>query len=177
MATNKITFTKLALKKKEDIVKIDLSNDAEIEVKQYLPIEDKIKIVESVLRNSADDNNFANPIKVEVYFNLEIIYNYTNITFTEKQKEDPTKLYDLLESNGIFESVIAAIPTDEYNNLLSWTEEVIDAFYKYRSSAMGIMEQITTDYSNLNLDATQIQEKIADPNNLALLKDVVDKLG
>lgn len=176
MATNKITFTKLALKKQDKSVIIDIG-DAEVEVKQYLPIEDKIKIVESVLRNSADDNNFANPIKVEVYFNLEIIYNYTNITFTEKQKENPTKLYDLLEENGIFEAVIAAIPEREYSNLLSWAEEVIDAFYKYRNSAMGIMEQISTDYSDMNLDATQIQEKIADPNNLSLLKDVMTKLG
>lgn len=176
MATNKITFTKLALKKQDKTVIIDIG-DAEVEVKQYLPIEDKIKIVESVLRNSADDNNFANPIKVEVYFNLEIIYNYTNITFTEKQKENPTKLYDLLEENGIFEAVIAAIPEREYSNLFSWVKEVIDAFYKYRNSVMGIMEQISTDYSNMNLDATQIQEKIADPNNLTLLKNIVDKLG
>ena len=176
MAANKITFTKLALKKQDKSAIIDIG-DAKIEVKQYLPIEDKIKIVESVLKNSADDNNFANPIKVEVYFNLEIIYNYTNITFTEKQKENPTKLYDLLEENGIFEAVIAAIPEREYSNLLSWTEEVIDAFYKYRNSAMGIMEQISLDYANTEFDATQIQEKIANPENLALLKNIVEKLG
>ena len=42
---------------------------------------------------------------------------------------------------------------------------------------MGILENISADYSNLNLDATEIQNKLADPNNMALLKDVLAKLG
>jgi hypothetical protein len=29
----------------------------------------------------------------------------------------------------------------------------------------------------LDLDATKIQEKLADPENMALLKDVLNKLG
>ena len=42
---------------------------------------------------------------------------------------------------------------------------------------MGIMEQISADYSNLSLDATAIQQKLADPQNLELLKGVMTKLG
>ena len=172
----KPTFAKMNLKKIGETKEITIGEQS-IEVKQYLPIEDKIKIITNVLQDSADDNNFANPVKVEVFFNLEIIYAYTNISFTDKQKSEPTKIYDLFEENNIFNQIIAAIPEDEYKLLSEWTQETIDAFYKYRNSAMGIMEQISTDYSNLNLDATQIQEKIADPSNLALLKDVVTKLG
>ena len=33
------------------------------------------------------------------------------------------------------------------------------------------------DYSNLNLDATEIQKKLADPNNMELLKSIMTKLG
>lgn len=176
MAINKVTFTKLALKKKDEVKTIKWG-DNEIEVKQYLPIADKLKIIENVLSNSADDNNFANPVKVEVYFNLELIYNYTNITFTEKQKEDITKLYDLFEENGLFSQIISAMPVTEYQLLYDWTQETIDAFYKYRNSAMGIMEQISTDYKNLDFDAQSIQNKIADPENMKLLKDVMTKLG
>ena len=39
---------------------------------------------------------FINPLQVEVYTLLQIIEKYTNITFTDKQKEDPAKLYDLI---------------------------------------------------------------------------------
>ena len=172
----KVSFTKLGLKKKEEIKNITI-NDQVIEVKQYLPISDKINIITNVIENSADDNNFANPVKVEVFANLEIMYAYTNISFTDKQKGDPTKLYDLLEENGIIAEVIAAIPENEYALLLGWIDETIEAFYTYRNSVMGIMEQISADYSNLSLDATEIQQKLADPQNLELLKSVMTKLG
>ena len=172
----KVSFTKLGLKKKEEIKNITI-NDQVIEVKQYLPISDKINIITNVIENSADDNNFANPVKVEVFANLEIMYAYTNISFTDKQKENPTKLYDLLEENGVIAEVIAAIPENEYALLLGWIDETIEAFYTYRNSVMGIMEQISTDYSNLSLDATEIQQKLADPQNLELLKSVMTKLG
>lgn len=173
---SKIAFSKLALKKKEDIKTI-IINDQEIEVKQYLPVEEKLNIITNVLQNSADDNNFANPVKVEVFMNLEIIYAYTNITFTDKQKEDPSKLYDLLEQNEIIAAVAQEIPETEYSLLIDWTQETIDAFYRHRNSALGILEQVSADYSNLDFDATQIQDKIADPANLSLLKDVMTKLG
>ena len=172
----KVSFTKLGLKKKEEIKNITI-NDQVIEVKQYLPISDKINIITNVIENSADDNNFANPVKVEVFANLEIMYAYTNISFTDKQKGDPTKLYDLLEENGVIAEVIAAIPENEYALLLGWIDETIEAFYTYRNSVMGIMEQISADYSNLSLDATAIQQKLADPQNLELLKSIMTKLG
>ena len=175
MAT-KPTFAKLGLKKVTTTKTITI-NEQEIEVKQYLPIDDKLNIITNVLEQSADVNNFANPVKVEVFFNLELIFAYTNISFTDKQKEDPSKLYDLLEANGVIAAVVGSIPESEYNNLFDWTQETIDSFYRYRTSVLGIMEQISADYSNLNLDATEIQNKIADPNNLTLLKDVVTKLG
>ena len=173
---SRVPFTKLGLKKIEDTKTISIC-DQDVEVKQYLPINDKINIITNVIENSADDNNFANPVKVEVFANLEIMYAYTNISFTDKQKEDPTKLYDLLEENGVIAEVIAAIPENEYSLLLGWIDETIEAFYTYRNSIMGIMEQISADYSNLSLDATEIQQKLADPQNLELLKSVMTKLG
>ena len=171
----KVSFTKLGLKKKEEIKNITI-NDQVIEVKQYLPISDKINIITNVIENSADDNNFANPVKVEVFANLEIMYAYTNINFTDKQKEDPTKLYDLLEENGVIAEVIAAIPENEYALLLGWIDETIESFYKYRNSVLGILDTISADYSNLSLDATNLQKQIADPENLKLLKSIMSKL-
>lgn len=172
----KIPFSKLKLTKKDDVNTI-IINDNNVEVKQYLPVADKLNIITNVLQLSADDNNFANPVKVEVFLNLEIMYAYTNLTFTDKQKEDPTKLYDLLEQNEVIAAVAQAIPETEYNLLLDWTQETIDSFYKYRNSVMGILDQVSADYKDLDFDATAIQKKIADPQNLELLKGVMTKLG
>ena len=176
MATNKVTFTKLGLKKKDEVKTVKWG-EIEIEVKQYLSIDDKISIAQNVLNNSADDNNFANPMKVDIYFNLELIYHYTNITFTDKQKEDVTKLYDLFEESGLLSKIITAIPEDEYNNLINYTQDTIDAFYKQQNSALGIMEKIVKDYKDLDFDAIKIQQEIGDPNNISLLKDIVNNFG
>ena len=171
----KVPFSKLNLKK-IDKVQVVTINGLEIEVKQYLPVAEKLELIANVLNNSADDNNFANPVKTYVLSHLEIIYAYTNLSFTDKQKEDPAKLYDILETNGIIDSIILAMPPSEYDNLIEDITSTIDAYYKYKNSALGILEAATTDYKNLDLEASDIQKKIADPDNLTLLKDVITKL-
>ena len=172
----KVAFTKLGLKVNTDIKTIDF-NEQNIEVKQYLPVSDKLDLIAKVINLSADDNNFANPIKVEVHSTIAIIEAYTNITFTEKQKENITKLYDMISSSGMFNVITESIPAEELNNLFVGIEETVEAVYKYRNSLMGIFETITADYSNLNLEATEIQKKLGDPENMALLRNVLTKLG
>lgn len=172
----KLSFNKLGLTKNQDIVNIAF-NDQVIEVKQYLPVNDKIHLISNVINQSADDNNFANPIKVNVFTVLEIIDFYTNISFTEKQREDPTKLYDLIVSNDLARTIARAIPQVELDDLMRGIKDSVEAVYNYKNSALGIMETISTDYSNLDFNASEIQSKLADPENMAFLKDVLSKLG
>ena len=176
MATTKPTYAKLKLQKNIEVKTIEF-NGFEIEVKQYLPIEDKLKLIVNVVNNSADENNFANPVKVDLFGTLEIIYAYTNISFTDKQKENPAELFDTMLSSGLIKMVINAIPSDEYTDLITWIDDCIDSIYAYKNSALGILDTISEDYKNLDLDANAIQGKLADPNNMALLKDVLTKLG
>jgi hypothetical protein len=124
-----------------------------------------------------DENNFNNPLQVKVFTLLEIVYNYTNINFTDKQKEDSAKLFDMLYSTGFIAEVLDNIPNKEYNEIIEYTDKSVKAHYNYKNSVMGILENISADYSNLNLDATEIQKKLGDPENMALLKDVLTKLG
>ena len=173
----KVAFTKLGLKRKDEVKTVNINNNV-IEVKQYLPINDKLALISRVINLSHDSsNNFANPVQVEVIGTVEIIMAYTNLSFTEKQKEDYAKLYDLLEENGITKDLISAIPEDEYTFLIDGINESIEAVYKYQNSILGILEAVSQDYSNLEFDATKIQQQLADPDNLALLKGVMTKLG
>ena len=173
----KVAFTKLGLKRKDEVKTVNINNNV-IEVKQYLPINDKLALISRVINLSHDSsNNFANPVQVEVIGTIEIIAAYTNLSFTEKQKEDYAKLYDLLEENSITKDLIGAIPEDEYAFLIDGINDSIEAVYKYQNSILGILETVSQDYSNLELDATKIQEKMANPDNLAMLKDVLTKLG
>lgn len=172
----KIGFTKLGLKSNNEIQTIEF-NEQIIEVKQYLPIEEKLELIAAVMEKAHDQNNFSNPIKLQVFMALEIIEKYTNINFTEKQKENPTKLYDLLTSNQLLTMIIETIPKNEYDEIIRGLYDTVDAFYKYHNSILGILETVTTDYKNLDLDASMIQEKMANPEELALLQSIMKKLG
>lgn len=176
MATTKPTFAKMGLKMDTN-VKVITIGEQEIEVKQYLPVNDKLTLIGNVISFAADDNNFSNPIKLEVFTALEIVFAYTNIAFTDKQKEDLVKLYDILESNGIFNMIIEAIPKVEYKAIIDGVEECAEAIYTYRNSVMGILDTIGQDYSNLSLDASEIQAKLADSENVEFLKAVMAKMG
>ena len=172
----KIGFTKLSLKRKNEVKTITINNN-QIEVKQYLPVNEKLDLIARVINGAHDQNNFPNPIKIEVIGTLEMIMAYTNISFTEKQKEDIPKLYDLLEENGVIKDIISQIPEDEYNFIIDGINKTVDAVYAYNNSVLGILEAVSKDYSNLDFDATQIQKKMADPENLKLVRDVLTKLG
>ena len=173
----KVAFTKLGLKRKDEVKTVNINNNA-IEVKQYLPINDKLDLISRVLNASHDQStNFANPIQLEVIGTIEIIIAYTNLSFTEKQKEDYATLYDLFEENGIIDLIIAEIPEREYNYIIDGINETADAVYKYQNSVLGILESATKDYSNLEFDASQIQSMLADPSNISLVREVLSKLG
>jgi hypothetical protein len=172
----KLAYSKLGIKTSQEIKTITF-NDQLIEVKQYLPIENKLKIVENVLNYSAEDKRFYNVGKIEVFLTLEVFYNYTNITFTDKQKENQPKLYDNLNTSGLMNAVIAAIPEQEFLFLYNLVKKTIKSVYNYSNSAVGILDTISQDYSNLDFDATEIQQKLADPENMEFLKSVLTKLG
>ena len=172
----KIGFTKLSLKRKNEVKTITINNN-QIEIKQYLPVNEKLDLIARVINGAHDQNNFPNPIKIEVIGTLEMIMAYTNISFTEKQKEDIPKLYDLLEENGVIKDIISQIPEDKYNFIIDGINKTVYAVYTYNNSVLGILEAVSKDYSNLDFDATQIQKKMADPENLKLVKDVLTKLG
>lgn len=172
----KIGFTKLGLKQNNEIQIVEF-NGQNIEVKQYLPVDEKLELITNVLELSHDQNNFSNPVKVSVYTTLEIIEKYTNINFTEKQKENPTKLYDLVIGNELAAAVVQAIPEAEYNEVLRGIKDTIESVYKYQNSVLGVLDSVKTDYSNLDLDAEVIREKLATSENIDLLKDIMTKLG
>jgi hypothetical protein len=171
----KVNFSKFKLKMPDE-VSINY-NEQVITVKKYLPINEKLELIEKTLNNSADENRFFNIGKIELFFTLEVIKYYTNISFTDKQLDDPGKQYDLIKSNGLFEEIVKIIGQEEIDFVYKVLMTTVEAVYQYSNSAIGILDTISQDYSNLNLEASEIQKKLADPNTLTLLKDVMAKLG
>ena len=172
----KIPFSKLGVKVKSDITLL-VWGDYNIEVRKYLPMEEKANLITNILNASIDNNKFYNPLKVKVFLALETLYAYTNLSFTEKAKENYLKLYDSVKSSGLLDKVISSIPEDEWNGLVFAMEETISKIYEYNNSVLGLLDNISNDYSSLALEATEIQKKIAQGNGVEFLQDVMTKLG
>ena len=172
----KISLTKLKLTPKENVHTITW-NEQEIEVKQYISIEDKLNMISEVLNAAADENKFYNPGKIDMFFALKTIDYYTNISITDKQRENPVKLYDNFISSGFYTDVFHAIPEDEIGYIYKVMMEIVDQIYKYQNSVYGILDAINNDYDNLNLDIQKLTEQLGNKENVEFLSDVVSKLG
>lgn len=177
----KVPFSKLQAKVDGEVTKNFYRNLAgeEIyyEVKHYLPFVEKIDLVSRIINNSIDDNGFYNPMRVKLYMTLEVIYAYTNLSFTEKMKEDPFKLYDILISTNIFNTVLKAISENDWEEIQESVWDTIENIYNYKNSVMGVLESVKADYSAVNVDMSELQENLSNAENLQLLRDIIGKLG
>lgn len=177
----KIPFSKLQAQTNDEITvniyKNKKNEDIQYEVKQYLPFQEKLDLISTIASLSIDDKGYCNPMKIKLYTSLEMVYAYTNLTFTAKMKEDPFKLYDTLVSSKIFSDIINSIPAEEYEEIKNGVEKVVKNYYDYKNSIFGILDAVSVDYNNLDLNAKQLQEAIGDPENLDLLRSILGKLG
>ncbi len=137
----KISFNKLGLKKPLEITTIDIGG-TQVEVKKYLPIEEKMSLIEIVVQD-AMEYGFINPLRLEKAFNLYFIYKYTNIAFSDTNKKDEDALYDMLEFNGIIDAVVQA-SIEDYTYLFEKCEEYVDKYEQYQNSFYGMANKIIT---------------------------------
>lgn len=173
----KIPFTKLNKIKNLSTQKYSFG-EYEIEIEQYLPLEDKINLIETVIDQAGNsEEGFFNIVKLDVYYKIEMIQAYTNINFTEKQLEDTPKLFDAIVLNDIWAFIEDKIPQTEkeyiWNNILNLAKEVTS----YNNSFLGILKTISNDYGQLDLEATKIKQDLADPNTVGFLREVLSKIG
>lgn len=137
----KVSYSNLKLKVNSSIKKIE---NTEIEVLQYLPIEDKYDLINIALQKSRTEGKY-NPLLLDTFFHLFIVYMYTNISFTDKQKENEYKIYDTLKSNGLLDTILTYIPDEEYNELYSFLIEDLEKREKYDLSISGLISTIVND--------------------------------
>lgn len=164
----KVSFGTLKLKKQETTTTIKIA-DKDIEVLNYLPIEDKYDLIQATLQQSVEGIGF-NEILIEMNFYLNVVFLYSNISFTETQKEDRYKLYDILESNGVINEIINAIPVQEFKSLMdSFDLEKKRVDRENRSSA-GILNNIINKLPNKAQETSDILKNI----NFEDMKDVVN---
>lgn len=139
----KISYANLKLKINTDTKTVDYNGNT-IEVLQYVSASDKYDLVHMVLNKSFEEGLF-NPVKVDVYFHLGLVYLYSNLNITDKQRENEFDLYDNLASNGILTQILELIPESEYQTLYTYIEEFQKKTLKYRYSAAATLQTFIQD--------------------------------
>ena len=171
----KVGFNKLSLNK--NTTQVDFMwNGQKIEIIQYLPLEKKLEIISNVINESVDLKGYYAPYRLDLFTTIAIVQYYTNITFTEKQKEDIGKLYDLLVSSGFYAEIKKKIPAEEIEYLKENINKTIHSIYEYKNSALGIMDAISKDYKDVIFDAEKIQGILESGKGLETVREVLDNL-
>ena len=177
--TDKFTvpnYSDLDLKTQTDS-KIITINGIEIEVFQYLPILEKYKLINLTLAESLE-NNVYNPIKAEVFFNLNLIFNYTTLSFSAEEIMNPYELFDNLEKNKVVEKIISIIPETEYKYLLENLVTTMTRNTQYIQSVAASLDVVFDKLSKITEGLDELKEGIKSGDfNVENITNLAENLG
>lgn len=166
----KVPYSKLGLKVNTN-TKSFTFNEQEIEVLQYLPIEDKMDLVDIALQKAEVDNIYDEML-LDTYFHLYLVYLYTNISFTDRQKEDEYKLYNCLMSNGFFDEFLKVMNQDEYDYLFNMMTSIKEERMEYLTTAGAIFKTFIEDLP-VNMEKTVEILNNFDENNFKQVQNLI----
>ena len=115
-------------------------NGSEIQIVQYLSSQDKYDLI-MVTAQKAKEKNIYNPFLIDLYFDLNVIYLYTNIVFDAEDRADEAGLYDTLKKSGLIDIVKENIG-DELYLLKHYIEAVIYHYTTYSNTFKGSVEEL-----------------------------------
>lgn len=177
----KVAFTKISKIKTVEPINCEINTET-IQIQSYLPVNDKLKLIQSIIEYAGEVNaGFYNIVKLQVCYVIEMIRAYTNISFTDKQLEDYAKLYDLIQINNIWEQVSKCLPASEkdyiWENVCVLAKEETD----YTHSALGVLEAFKEAYRNEEFDLSRINEFLQkaqdNPEEMQFIKAAVTKMA
>ncbi len=162
----------LKLNKALKVIKV---GGKDVAVKQYLPAEDKNAILEIAMQQ-ADQGTILNTFALDAIFHTYLVLKYTDIEVDPEDMEDLLGLYDLFESNNIIDQVVAAIPLEDYQSLLTYLKEMVDSYLTYRNSARALVEQFSF-FAPAAAEKLQEASKEIDVEKLKQVIQLADKTG
>ena len=151
-----MNYSDLQLTVNTDRKTISVLPGYDINVLQYLPIEDKNSIITLALQN-AEENGVYNLLKADMFFRLYITYMYSDLEFTDEEKEDPVLIYDTLESAGIINAIMSAMAPNELEYLTDMLDETFEMKLAHRNTIASV---INSFIENLPINATPAKDII-----------------
>jgi hypothetical protein len=168
----KLAFSKLGIKMNNIPKKIKFNNH-ELEIKQYLPLREKMDLVNGIVENAISINpNYYNPAEIKIAQAIAIVGNYTNLSFTDKQLSDTLALYDLFISSGLYQLVIDNIPAPELQEITALVHDSLSNYFGYINSVGGVLQTAAQSTENIK----ELKD-LVDNSDLSFLKEIMTHLG
>lgn len=123
--------------------------EKEIKVLTYISIKDKIDLVDIAIQK-ATINGMIHPFLLKQYYELNIVYLYTDIVFSQEDRADEDKLYDELYTSGLLNEIIKNMNAKEIQLLSSMLSDTCMAMKEYYKSVAGFVEAIV-EYASTKL--------------------------
>ena len=150
-------------------------NGSEIAVVPYLSINDKYDLVMITLQKSLEKGIY-NHVKLDMYFELHIIYMYTNIQVDNVDRQDEAALYDIFKRSGLIDKVLEQIDENEIDTLWTYIYEMEEIIMSYRNTFGTILSNFIETLPENMEKAKETIEKI-DIEKIKALKGLVDMSG
>ena len=143
-------------------------------VRSWIPMEDKLALIGNIINASIDDNTFYNPARLHIFYVMNMVKEYTDIDFKEM---NIMYAYDLLDVSGLWDIIEKYIDENEINFIKQNIKETITNIYAYKNSVLGMIDAMNQKSEDLKVDVEALQKVIGDPENLTLVKQILDNLG
>lgn len=143
-------------------------------VRSWIPMEDKLALIGNIINASIDDNTFYNPARLHIFYVMNMVKEYTDIDFKDM---NIMYAYDLLDVSGLWDIIEKYIDENEINFIKQNIKETITNIYAYKNSVLGMIDAMNQKSEDLKVDGEALQKVIGDPENLTLVKQILDNLG
>ncbi len=151
-------YKDLGLKTNDQVKTISIQGK-DINIIQYLPILQKNDLVQIALQQAKQDG-VINQIKLDILFNMYIVFMYTDLVFSDEERADVAQLYDELQSSGILNRILGAMNDSEYESLLSYLEIMRKTQEEHERSAMGAVRTFIQDLPKYATEAADILKDV-----------------
>ena len=178
MADTVVMFNDLYLEPNENVSTF-IYKGKTINVKQYLPIEEKAELVSYVLNHAIDlRTNTFSPLRVSVYLTLGIINWYSNINFEPEQLEEKApEVFDLIDGSKFLELFLDNMENTEFEYMNKTVAKVLKDYETYANSMAGMVAAMNSDASSMNKELDDILSKIKSKEGLDELSAIKDSLN
>ena len=153
-------------------------NGSEIQIVKYLSSQDKYDLI-MVTAQKAKEKNIYNPFLIDLYFDLNVVYLYTNIVFNAEDRADEAGLYDTLKKSGLIDIVKENIDKDELDLLKHYIEAVIYHYTTYLNTFKGsveeLLEKLPKDLEGITNLIKNVSPEVADKLTVTATKSEISE--